>query len=86
MGKNMLIAALAAGYALQCPWFAVCDVATKAVIWLVLSICLLFFCLFCEEKREKWLKKRKRAQKLQEQIGRLSYVGGHGYADGRERA
>lgn len=86
MVKNMLIAALAAGYALQCPWFAVCDVATKAVIWLVLSICLLFFCLFCEGKHEKRLKKRKRERELQERISRLISMGERGYADGRERA
>lgn len=83
MIKDMIIAALVAGYALRCPWFAVCDVATQVVIWLNLSICLLFFCLFLEEKHENWLKKRERALKLQDRVIKL--CGGNRYADERSR-
>ncbi len=85
MIKNIIIAALAAGYALRCPWFAVCDVASKAVIWLTLAICLLFFCFFCDEKRENRLKKQERARKLQEQVIKLRYEGGREHA-GNDRS
>lgn len=85
MIKNMLIAAMAAGYVLRCPWFADCDIPTKTVMWVSFSLCLLFFCLFFEEKHEKWLKKRKRAMQLREKIIRLSNMGGIGHEDERKR-
>lgn len=80
MFKNMIIAAMAAVIALRIPWFAVCDVATKAVIWLNLSICLLFFLLFLEEMYEKWLKYRARVKEIEKRMKNLGQENRRGTA------
>lgn len=72
MIKEVIIAALAAGIILRHPWLASCTAWTQASIWLALTMCLLFFCLFCEEQYEKWRKYRERVGKLKELVGRLA--------------
>lgn len=72
MIREITIAALAAGLLLRIPWFAMCTAWTQASIWLALTMCLLFFCLFCEEQYEKWRKYRERVDNLRELVGRLA--------------
>lgn len=81
MIKDMIIAALAAGLILRHPWFAACTAGQKISVWMALTVCLLFFCLFCEEMHEKWLKYKERVSKLQELLERLAE--GKGGQDGQ---
>lgn len=71
MSKDILISALAAGLILRHPWIAVCTAWQQASIWLGLTVCLLFFCLFCEERYEKWVKYRERVGRIRELVTRL---------------
>lgn len=72
MTKDILISALAAGFLLRHPWIAVCSPGQQASIWLGMSVCLLFFCFFCEEKHEKWLKYWERVGRIREMMDRLA--------------
>ena len=85
MFKEITIAALAAGLLLRIPWFAACTAWTRATIWLGLTMCLLFFCLFCEEQYEKWREYKERVGKLQELVKRLA-KGKGGTGDAPERS
>lgn len=59
MKKDIVIAVLGGGHAVQAvPWFAACPADQRVVLWLGLSMLLLFFCLFLEETSEKWQKRR----------------------------
>ena len=71
MLKDIVIAALAAHAMLRIPWFAACSGSEQIVIWLALAVCLLFFCLFCEEMAEKWRKYKERVQSIRDLVVRL---------------
>lgn len=85
MIKDIIIAALAGYILLGHPWLAVCTTWEKAAIWLGLTMCLLFFWLFCEEAHEKWLKRRERVDELRKLVERLA-DGKGGTGDAPERS
>ena len=71
MRKNMMIAALAAALVTrECSWFNVCRWDQQIALWSGFFVVLLFFCLFCEEKAEKWQIRRERVDRLRRIINR----------------
>lgn len=75
MRKDMIIAALGAALITRdCPWFRICPWDQQAAVWLGFFIVLLFFCLFCEEKAEKWRKYRIRVDRMQGMIIRIRKI------------
>ena len=73
MRKNIIIAALGAALItreFQC--FRICPWDVQACMWLGYFIALLFFCLFCEEQREKWLKYKARVKKVDRLMMRIT--------------
>lgn len=75
MRKNVIISALGAALITrECPWFAACRTGQQAAVWLGFSIVLLFFCLFCEEKHEKWQKNREWRQDMKSLAERTAWL------------
>ena len=75
MKKNLIIIALSAALITrECPWFNNGPWDEQTAIWLGFSMCLLFFCLFWREEREKWLKSRYRIRRMREMIIRIRSI------------
>ncbi|MCM1090574.1 MAG: hypothetical protein NC092_04535 [Butyrivibrio sp.] len=81
MIKNITIAAL--GGALitrECPWFNTAPWGQQAAIWLGISACLLFFCLFWQGVYDRRLERRARIEEISAIVRRLCGTGGQGDA------
>lgn len=75
MTKNIIISMLGAALVTrECPWFRICPWDQQASIWLALSVCLLFFCLFLEEQAEKQRKNKARSERMEQMITRISQI------------
>ncbi len=69
--KDIAIATLAAVIILRLPCFAACDAWQKGAVCLGIFMCLLFFCLFCEEMCEKWQNRKDRIEEIRRMLERL---------------
>ncbi len=76
MKRYIAISMLLAAAALQHPFFAPLPAGEQAAIWLGISTCLLFFCLFCGEVWEKWRGYRERVERIRRLLERLGREGG----------
>lgn len=79
MVKNIIISILAAALTVdKLSQIIALTVADQVALWITFAWVLIIFCIFLEDKAEKWRKRRNRVQHIREILSKLCQEVNHG--------